>query len=82
MAVAQNPYLIVANGANTIQENQYYFHVWSYITFLWTTAHLCPFVSLKEAMDLQQWIQNKHLIDPLLFVVCGQRAIYDCVHVE
>lgn len=33
MAVAQNPYLIVANGANTIEENQYCFHIWSYITF-------------------------------------------------
>ena len=43
MAVAPNPYLIVANGANTIEENQYCFHVWSYITFLWTTAYLRSF---------------------------------------
>lgn len=34
MAVAQDPYLIVANAANTIEENQYGFHILSYITSL------------------------------------------------
>lgn len=84
MAVAQNPYLIVANGANTIEENQYCIHVWSYITFLWNTAYLCPSVSLKEAADLQQWNVNIQIysIVPLLCVVCGRRGICSCLHIQ
>lgn len=81
MAVAQNPYLIVANGANTIEENQYRIHVSSYITFLWNTAYLCPFVSLKEAADLQQWNVNTqiHNAGPLLFVD-GEVSVAVCTY--